>query len=475
MQVTLSSKPPARCSRCRCEKTKADYECEDGGFYRACERCREYTRNREKMVARKRATRKGGSSASRKDGKANKFSGRVEVTESVNPLAQKLESILLSGPIPSSIIADLLDCSPKKASSAIAELKNAGKAKVEDGKLVAVVERPADRAVRESVSKTQERNLRAEHADLVERLKEANARAYFVEAASKSYTPRILAREPLSGLREGVAVALASDWHVEEVVLAEKVAGRNEYNLAIAKQRAKRFFEGLLWLIKFERNAFAMRNLILWIGGDLMTGYIHAELQETNDLSPVQTVLALKEMLSDGIATLLTDKKLEKIIIPWSIGNHGRTTEKRRVKTGAENSFEWLLGNIMKGEWKHEPRVEFHVDRSAHQYVEVYDKTLHFTHGDELKYGGGVGGLGIPLLKRVPAWDRIREAAYHHIGHFHQFRDFGRAICNGSLIGASEYSVSIGADFEPPQQAFYVFDKEHGKTQVTPIWTREND
>jgi hypothetical protein len=53
-------------------------------------------------------------------------------------------------------------------------------------------------------------------------------------------------------------------------------------------------------------------------------------------------------------------------------------------------------------------------------------------------------------------------------------RDFGRALMNGSLIGWNPFSMSIGGDFEIPQQQFYILDRKYGKTAVWPIIVGEN-
>ncbi len=325
----------------------------------------------------------------------------------------------------------------------------------------------ADRAAADA------KRQRAEREGLVAELREERARNAFAGAIGVPLAPVVARRERASGLREGALVALASDWHVEERVDPKAVAGRNEYSLKIAEKRARKFFDGIEWLLRFERAAFKIRDVVLWLGGDFFSGFIHPELVETAALSPVESIIFVRRILSEGIRRLLLDGETHRIVVPCSYGNHGRTTEKRRIATGAQNSYEWLMYQTMKADFAGEKRVEFSCDASAHQYVEIYGETLHFTHGDELKYAGGVGGLAIPLGKRVPQWDRVRRARYHHIGHFHQFLDLGHSVVNGSLIGFNAYAQSIGASVEPPQQAAYVFDSKRGKALVTPIWVGE--
>jgi hypothetical protein len=143
---------------------------------------------------------------------------------------------------------------------------------------------------------------------------------------------------------------------------------------------------------------------------------------------------------------------------------------KPRVSTAYANSYEWLMYGVLAQKFAGEKRVRFEITPSAHQYVRTGDHTLHFHHGDDVKFQGGVGGIGIPLLKRVPAWDSIRRADVHCIGHWHMQRDFGRAVVNGSLIGYGPYSQRIGAEYEDPKQTLFYMDSRRGKTMHTHLW-----
>lgn len=383
---------------------------------------------------------------------------------------------------------DALDVAPKRLREMIDEAAKAGvRARLEGDVLVvdAPEPAPAPRAkvelprepstmLEERASAVRERKLKAERDSLLDQLQEERARAVYVDALRAPTVPVVARREPISGMREGALIVLASDWHVEEPVDPVSIGGVNRYDLDVAEARAHRFFDGISWLLNFERQAFTLRDLVLWLGGDFYSGYIHAELVESAACSPVESILVVKRLLTQGIRHLLQDPLLERIVVPCSYGNHGRTTEKRRVATGAKNSFEWLLYQVMSQEFASEPRVTFTADQSAHQYVDVFDKTLHFTHGDETRFLGGVGGLSIPLNKRIPQWDRVKPSAIHHLGHYHQFLDLGRAVVNGSLIGFNSYAQSIGASPEPPQQAAYVLDAKRGKALVTPLWVGED-
>lgn len=326
--------------------------------------------------------------------------------------------------------------------------------------------------VTRAIEADKQTRLRSEHADLVEQLREAKAREKLLALVGEECRPLIVKPFAAGRKRAATAVALASDWHVEETVQAVSVANRNRYDLKIAASSVERFFAGIRWLITFHREAFDIRALVLSLLGDLMTGYIHEELAESNELAPVETVLWLRDRIIAGINFLLEDPRLDQLVIPCSYGNHGRTTRKPRRATGAVNSYEWLLYQIIAQQIT-DKRVSFVADRSAHQYVQAHGRTLHFHHGDEVRYLGGVGGLAVPLKRRIPAWDNVKRADYHHVGHFHQFLDLGHTLVNGSLIGYNAYAMSIGAEFEEPRQAFYLLDAKRGKTCVSPSWVRE--
>jgi hypothetical protein len=67
--------------------------------------------------------------------------------------------------------------------------------------------------------------------------------------------------------------------------------------------------------------------------------------------------------------------------------------------------------------------------------LQIYDVTVRFHHGHSIRYAGGVGGIYIPTNKAIAQWNKGRHADLDVFGHFHQLRDGGNFICNGSLIG----------------------------------------
>jgi hypothetical protein len=285
-----------------------------------------------------------------------------------------------------------------------------------------------------------------------------------VEALQTS-TPATAMTVEATKSSQSIAFACASDWHVEETVESKSVNGLNAYSLDVADRRIRDFFSAVVTLTEIERHGTEIDTCVLWLGGDLMSGYIHEELQETNSLSPTETLLWLRERLAGGINLLAGT--FDKVIVATSYGNHGRTTKKPRHATGYRNSYEWLLYRMMAQE--SQSGVSWVVADSYFNYLNLYGRTIRLHHGDSLSYQGGIGGLTIPVEKAIASWNKGRVADLDVFGHWHQQQQNPKWVSNGSLIGYNAYALSIKAAYEPAQQTFFLLHRERGRTVTTPI------
>lgn len=281
--------------------------------------------------------------------------------------------------------------------------------------------------------------------------------------------------EPISIPKEGkpsesTAVMLFSDLHYEETVDPFTINNMNEYNPKIAERRAQKFFQNVVKLLAMCRTSSTIENGVLWLGGDLITGYIHEELLESNAMSPVESCIEVYKLLIAGIDYLLENGGFKRLIIPCSVGNHGRTTDKRRVSTNVQNSYEWMVYNFLMQHYASEDRIQFKLTKSYHNILDIYGYKLRFHHGEYVRYGGGVGGLTVPLNKAINEWNKGDRADIDCMGHYHQRICLKNAVVNGSLIGYNAFAMSIKAGFEPPQQCLFLMHPNHGKTVEIPVW-----
>jgi hypothetical protein len=331
-------------------------------------------------------------------------------------------------------------------------------------------------AVEEHRLKKKLRDLEAHNRQLIKDLSDAQEIGDIVCAAHEvEDVPGIQPREYDSGLREGTALVMASDWHIDEVIEPGQVSGRNRYNPEISARRMERFFEATRWAIDSQRNTFVIRDLILWLGGDLITNYLHEDNVLTNALSPPEALAYAQASISDGIKYLLEDEELECIVIPCNDGNHGRMSKRMGSSSRTMMSLEIMLYRMLQREFKNEPRVKFIIAEGEHVYYEVYGRTIRFVHGDSVKYSNGIGGITIPVLKAINAWNTLRYADLTVMGHWHQRLVLPELMVNGSLIGYSPFSMTIRARFEPPSQNFSILEPKRFRSIDLPLWVADRD
>jgi hypothetical protein len=294
----------------------------------------------------------------------------------------------------------------------------------------------------------------------------------------KEKTPQIYDIAPkVSSNSESVAFMIASDWHSEERVLPGDVSGMNEYNLDAFDQRADRFFQGGQRLWDILRKDTTIKDIVLGLLGDFISNTLHEDQQESNLLLPADAIYNAQNKILNGIRFLIANTDSTITVVCHS-GNHGRMTKKQRHTTETGNSLEQFMYYNLRDFFKEEPRVKFIIAEGYHTYLTLFEKyTLRFHHGHNIKYGGGVGGIYIPVNKSINQWnkaDMYRNVNLDVFGHFHTYIDAGNFVANGSLIGYNSYAVAIKADFERPQQAFFLVSKRYmAKTMVTPIFVSE--
>lgn len=304
---------------------------------------------------------------------------------------------------------------------------------------------------------------------LADRVESMGQRLGVLDGLETKGPPPVWRGSPRHVSRQAMPWICASDWHVEERVDPETVNGKNEYDPTIAAARARTFTDGALWLLDGHASMATMEAVGLWLGGDFITNYIHPELEESNHLSPIDAVQFAANLIEATIRRLLAETKL-RVVVACSYGNHDRLQMKKRIQTGAENSLAVLMYRFLRKMFERERRVEWHIATGYHLYYECFDKVIRFHHGDAVNYQGGVGGVTIPMRKKIAGWNRTRTADLDVCGHFHSFLWGGPFLVNGSLIGHNPYAIEIGASYEPPQQAFFLMRPVRGVSAVAPIF-----
>jgi len=296
--------------------------------------------------------------------------------------------------------------------------------------------------------------------------------AIFGLSAAKPDVPIWTIDPPKAKNSPGVPTLFASDWHWGEVIDPEQINGVNKYNLRIAHARAKRLIEGAIDLLKNHMVNPSYPGIIFPLGGDMVSGDIHDELRESNELATIPTVLDLLEVLCASVNSLAN--AFGHVHIPCVTGNHGRNTLKIRAKGRVHTSYDWLLYCLLEREFKADKRVSFQVSSGPDVSWSVFGHKFLMTHGDQFRGGDGLIGCLGPIIrgdhkKRGRNGQIGLEYDTMILGHWHQYISMGRVIVNGSLKGYDEYANAGNFGFEPPKQALWMNHPKHGITFAMPV------
>ena len=274
----------------------------------------------------------------------------------------------------------------------------------------------------------------------------------------------------------GVPTLMASDWHWAEVVNPTQIGGVNEYNLDIAHARAKRLITTAIDLLNNHMVNPQYPGIVFVLGGDLLSGDIHDELKETNEIPLIKAMLDLFDVLVWCIATLANT--FGRVFVPCVTGNHGRNTMKIRAKDRNYTSFDWLVCTLLEKHFATDKRVTFLVSDGPDAYYKVYNHRYLLSHGDQFRGGDGmIGALGPIIRGDYKKRSRNNQVNMGYdtliIGHWHQLIQMNRLIVNGSLCGYNEYAYAGNFPFETPKQALWVTHPVHGITFSIPVHVGE--
>ena len=278
--------------------------------------------------------------------------------------------------------------------------------------------------------------------------------------------------EPSDELEVEQLVLLLGDLHFGEVVSAEETGGISSFNLDIAKRRFEYTIEKAIAIAKEKQRGFHYEKLNVFLLGDLISGLIHDELKENDEVAVVQQMLFAIEIISAGILRLC--QEFPEVEVSSVVGNHGRVKEKYYFKGKANNNFDFLVAKMLERLTANQSNLKWNVPESFWYVHSVYDNKFFLSHGDFVKSWAGIPwyGLSRAYLKwRVLAADYGIDFDHLVIGHFHNPNIFtmvrGSMFVNGSLKGGDEYSTgAISAACDPVQLMFGVNPSRYGPTAI---------
>lgn len=268
------------------------------------------------------------------------------------------------------------------------------------------------------------------------------------------------------------AVALFSDAHIEETVKSASVMGLNEYNVKIAKERIEKYFANLVSCLNTDKVEYLLFASL----GDTISGFIHEELSQSNELTPLEATFEAQNLIYNGLKYICDNTELKRIKFVGIVGNHSRVTNKIQHSNGYKMSYEWLMyKNIQKQAELEGLPIEFDIPESEMAIEDTSDgKRFLFIHGFQIKGSGNGTVCGIyPSLGRLSLkYGKVYKQDKIYLGHFHSCISIPNAVVNGSIIGYNSYALTNGFAYEEPSQMYELYDTNIGQLLTRQIYCK---
>ena len=264
------------------------------------------------------------------------------------------------------------------------------------------------------------------------------------------------------------AILVLSDWHVEERVDPDTVAGRNDFDLNVAEARVAETMRRALLLLEHESKLAPINHVVVAALGDFISGDIHDDTRDVALLPPLAATRFAGELLGGCID--MASERFRQVTVATCNGNHGRSTLKPRIATDHEFSYEYSLYRTMESANRHR-NVAWQIGVGYHNWLNLEGFKVRLHHGQAIRSNGGIGGVSISANKAIAQWNRMEKADLDIFGHHHQFSwNYGRYVSNGSLIGWNAFANFIRAEWQPAAQSLVLIDRDRGVTKALPIF-----
>lgn len=278
---------------------------------------------------------------------------------------------------------------------------------------------------------------------------------------------------PIAGKEDEaeIPVLLTSDFQWGEKIDLDEMGGLNAYNRNIAADRYRRLIESTIACCTKHHAGKPPPAFYYLRGGDAISGEIHEELADTNDLSSIPAVRDLCAHERWGIKQLADALgcPVKVISVP---GNHDRTTKRPRCKGYVEHSFDSIVSWHLEMVFQDDERISFYTPPSPDALFTIHNTNFLLTHGDNMGTSGGNGYIG-PVAAITKGHRKVVESYLHAgkrvdcvlSGHFHTAVETEYGFGNGCLPGLSEYaSLKIRPKPAPPTQWLLHVHPVHGIT-----------
>lgn len=295
-------------------------------------------------------------------------------------------------------------------------------------------------------------------------------RAVTASCQTKTPTYKPTAHKRAGGLQDHEFALLWSDTHAGEVVSREETNGLGEYDWQTMMRRHDAITRGVVSYL--EHRPYKVRRLHIWALGDMLSGDIHEELTETNEMPGVECAVQFGLDAAEWLEGFLSH--FDEIHFAGVVGNHPRVKRKQPSKR-RYNNLDWLAYHVMQQRLRAYGQIRWEIPRAQKWPVEICGKRVLLYHGDGIRStmtDVPWGGIIRYTNKLANQYARAGTPIDHFAcGHYHEANSVKnrRLLMNGSVKGIDEYSVDAFGGGESPTQLLATFHQSRGLTDVSYI------
>lgn len=249
-----------------------------------------------------------------------------------------------------------------------------------------------------------------------------------------------------------------SDWHYGEVVDFDSTGGVYKYNPQIASERFDYTVDEAIRLGREHK----IGQMVVILGGDMISGNIHADLERTNEVMVISQTLEMSEIVCGGIEKI--SSAFQSVQALSVSGNHPRLYEKPYFKHKQVENFDYMLDAIVQLKTKKQDNLEWLTRESFWNNFEVEGRRFLTMHGDTNRQQNSMGisfysiekelrkYMGLVNDGTIPHFD---DMITHH-QHTYAAIPVGGAMnyVNGSGKGGDNYSLAGSRPPSPARQRF---------------------
>lgn len=275
------------------------------------------------------------------------------------------------------------------------------------------------------------------------------------------------------------AVLVISDTHFGDKIRIDDTSGFPEYDLEIAGNRMGYIAKKAKMVLGMHRAMYPIKKLYVPILGDIGNGDLHDAPKSNELFIPAQIHFSyhMLRFLIEDLHTLIDAGIVEEIVLLFSVGNHMRMAEDKKMPTKlqAQRTFDWLIYQFIIEKFKGVKGITIHDTMSPLIFESIRGHRYMFNHGMEIGYRNAPEAQAKSMSDFITKIRSLFDSPIYRkatglegstfdrviIGDIHVPTSFPRILSNGSLNGQNELGVNWGLEVIPAGQwLFGVSDKQ---------------